>query len=53
MCLENISKDWSVDNIENTGLKGHVFDVSVDYEAIAVSDILDTDEYLIKKNDIV
>ena len=52
LCLENISKDWSVDNMKNTGLKGYVFDFSVDYDAIAVSDILDTHQYLMKKNEV-
>ena len=49
LCLGNISKDWSVDNMEKTGLKGYVYDFSVDYDAIAVSDILDIHKYLIKK----
>ena len=52
-CLANISKDWSVDNMKNTGLKGYVFDFSVDYDAIAVSGILEIHKYLMKKNDIV
>ena len=41
LCLGNISKGWSVDNIEKTGLKGCVYDFSVNYDAIKVSDILD------------
>ena len=53
LCLENISKDWSVDNMKNTRLNGYVYDFSVDYDAIAVDDILDIDNYLMKKNDIV
>ena len=36
--LGNISKDWSVDNMKKTGVKGCVYDFSVDYDAIAVSD---------------
>ena len=51
--LGNISKDWSVDNIKKTGLKGYVYDFSVDYNAIAVADILDIHKYLMKKNEIV
>ena len=47
------SKDWSINNTKYTGLKGYVFDFSVDYDAIAVSDILDIHKYLMKKNDIV
>ena len=53
LCLGNISKNWSVDNMKNTGLKSYVYDFSVDYDAIAVSDILDIHKYLMKKNGIV
>ena len=53
LCLGNISKDWSVDNMKKTGLKGYVYDFSVDYDAIAVADILDIHKYLMKKNGIV
>ena len=41
LCLGNISKDWAVDNIKKTGLNGYVYDFSVDYDIIAVDDILD------------
>ena len=53
LCLGNISKDWSVDNMKKTGLNGHVYDFSVDYDAVASDDILDIHSYLMKKNDIV
>ena len=53
LCLGNISKDWSIDNMKKTGLKGCVYDFSVDYDAIAVSDILDIHKYLMKKDEIV
>ena len=53
LCLGNISNDWSVDNMKKTELKGCVYDFSVDYDAIAVSDVLDIHKYLIKKNEIV
>ena len=46
-CLENISKDWSVDNMKDTGLNGYVYNFSVDYGAIAVDNILDINKYLI------
>ena len=39
--------------MKKTGLKGYAYDFSVDYNAIAISDILDIDKYLIKKNEIV
>ena len=53
LCLGNISKDWSVDNMEETGVNGYVYDFSVDCDAIAFDDILDIHYYLMKKNDIV
>ena len=34
LCLGNISKDFSVDNVKKTGLKGYVYDFSVDYNGI-------------------
>ena len=40
LCLGNISKDFSVDNMKKTGLNGYVYGFSVDY-VIAVDDILD------------
>ena len=49
LCLGNISKDWSVDNMGETGLIGYVYDFSVDYDVIAVDDILDIHNYLMKK----
>ena len=53
LCLGNISKDWSIDNKKKTGLNGYVYDFSVDYDAIAIDDILDIYKYLMKKNNIV
>ena len=53
LCLGNISKDWSIDNMKQTGLKGCIYDFSVDYDAIKVSDILDIQKYLMEKNRIV
>ena len=53
LCLKNISKDWwSADNMKKTGVKGYVYDFSVDYDALAVSDILIIHKYLMKKNGI-
>ena len=49
LCLGNISKDWSVDNMKKTGFNGYVYDFSVDYDAIAVNDIKDIHKYLMKK----
>ena len=53
LCLRNISKDFSVDNMKKTGLNGYVYDFRVDYDAIAVDDILDIHKYLMGKNGIV
>ena len=53
LCLEDISKDWSVDNMQKTRLNGYVYDFSVDYHAIVVAEILDIHKYLTKKNEIV
>ena len=50
--LENISKNWSIDNMKKTGLQGYVYDFSIDYDASAVSNILDIHKYLMKKNEI-
>ena len=51
--LGNIPKDWPVDNMKKTELKRHAYDFSVDYDATAVSDILDIHNYLMKKNEVV
>ena len=52
LCLGNISKDWTNDNMKKTGFNGYIY-FSADYHAIAVSDILDIHKYLMKKNGIV
>ena len=53
LCLGNISKNWSVDNMKRTGFNGYVYDFSVDYDTMAVDDILDTHTYLMKKNNMI
>ena len=52
LCLGNISNDFFVDNMKKTNLNGYDYDVSVDYDAIEVDDILDIHKYLMKKNGI-
>ena len=52
LCLGDISKDCTVDNMKKTALNGYVYG-NVDYDAIAVDDILDIHNHLIKKNDTV
>ena len=41
MCLGNISKDFTIDNMKKTGLREYVFDFYVDYNTIDFSDIID------------
>ena len=50
LCLGNISKDFLVGNVKKARLNGYVYDFSVDYDAIAVDDILDIHKYLMEKN---
>ena len=53
LCLGNISKDCSIDNMKKTGFNGYVYDFSVAYHTIKVSDISDIYKYLMEKNKIV
>ena len=41
LCLGNVSKDWSVDNMKKAVFNGYVYDFSVDYDATAVDDVKD------------
>ena len=47
--LGNISNNWSVDNMEKTGLHGYVYDFSFGYDATDVDDIVDFHKWLMKK----
>ena len=49
LCLGNISKNRATDNMKKTGLTGYVYDFSADYNIIAVNDIKDIHNYLMKK----
>ena len=53
LCLGNILKDWSTDNLKRTGFNGYDYDFSVDYDGTDVDDIKDIHKYLMKENDIV
>ena len=53
LCLGNISKDWSIDNMKKTGFTGYIYDFSVDYDPIGVTDIKDIHKYLMEKNNMV
>ena len=52
LCLGNISRDFSVDNMKKNGLNGYIYGFSVDYDAIAVNDVLDIHKCLMRKHDI-
>ena len=49
LCLGNISKDWSTDDMRKSSFTGYVYDFSVGYDAIDVDDIKDIHKYLMKK----
>ena len=48
LCLGNISKDWSTDNMKKTGLTDYVYDFSADY-VVTLDGIKDIHNYLMKK----
>ena len=48
LCLGNIWKDFTIDNIKNTGLKGSVYSFSVDFNPIDTKETLDIQKYLMK-----
>ena len=50
ICLGNISRDASVDDMKKSGLNGYAYDFSVDYDFIANDKIVDIHKYLTKKN---
>ena len=52
-CFGNVSKDVSTSNMKKNGFNGCIYDFSVDYSSIGVSDIQDIHKYLMKKNGIV
>ena len=49
LCLGNISKNWSADNMKKTEFNSYVYDFSVDYDATDVDDIKDIRKYLMKE----
>ena len=49
LCLGNISKDFTTNNTENTGLNGLVKFFSVAFNPINTNDILDIHKYLMKE----
>ena len=53
LCLGNISTDFDIGHMLNTGLAGYIYDFSVDYRAISNDKILDIHKYLMKYSNIV
>ena len=53
ICIGNISKDWSVDNMKKTWFTGYVYDFSVDYIAIDVDDLKGIHKYFMEKNNMI
>ena len=53
LCLGNISKDWSIDNMKRTGFTGYVYNFIISYDSITVDDIKNIQKYLIRKNNII
>ena len=49
LCLGIMSKDFTINNVEKTGLKGVVTVFSVDFNPIDTNDILDIHKYLMKR----
>ena len=49
LCPRGLSKDFEIGYMRASGLIGYVYDFSVEYDAIAVDDILDILKYLMKK----
>ena len=57
LCLRNISKGWSTNNMKKAGLNGYVYEFNVDYRYLNTSDIVKnmpiTHSYFMLKYDIL
>ena len=56
ICLLMVQEKFNAkdsENVTKNGFNGYVYDFSVDYNAIAVDEILDIHKYFMKKNNIV
>ena len=49
LCLGNTSKDFTINNMKKTGLRGVVKLFSVDFNPIDTNDILHIHKYLMKR----
>ena len=52
LCLRNVSKIYSTNNMKRTELCEYVYGFSVNYDSIDVDYILDIHKYLMKKHNI-
>ena len=50
LCLGNISKDSTADNMKKAELNGYFYKVLVDYNIVATSNIIDIHKHLMKKH---
>ena len=48
MCLGNISKDFTINNMKKIGLKGNANFFSVDFNPVDTNNIFDIHRYLMK-----
>ena len=53
ICLQNISKNWSVDNMKKTGFTSYVYNFSVEYDSATVDNIKDIQKYSMEKNKVI
>ena len=49
LCLGNVSKDFTINNMKKTGLKGIEKSFPVDFNPVDNNDILDIHKYLMKR----
>ena len=50
LCLGNISKDFTINNMKKQDQKGSVYFFSVDVNPIDTNDVIDIHRYLMKRN---
>ena len=53
LSLGNISKDWSLYNMKNSGFTAYDYNFSVGYDDIEVDNVKDIHKYLMKKKNIL
>ena len=50
LCLGNISRDFSANNMKKAGLNGYVYDFSVDYRGFDTSNTINIHTFLMGKH---